>query len=196
MRSVLAVASAALLGVVSSGAGAQLSFASVSTSTGAPRISAESSPARPVVQIRRAITRSPVAIRVWSSDDAHVGLRAILNRTGELVGYRNSHVLYVSSTLAFVQGGAGTAWLSNTRWLWPSSFEGDAEPCRGGGGCAPPRSFTYALSDSLLRGVRDSLVIGFGPTPEIPEWSIVLRRPLIDRYLFTVDSVVAALRVR
>lgn len=149
---------------------------------------------RPIVQVREYSASSMVSVIGWTSDEPAYGLRAYLRRHGgELVGdyRRGDHRLYMSTTLVRYMGGFDHVRVPN-KGLALSGRGLDDYACFHGDRCSPVQTIWVAIPDSVLRLNRDSLVVTFHPRTA-HDWSITLRRELIDPYLGAVDSVAATL---
>jgi hypothetical protein len=179
--------------------GCSLPFVGRSPATGTPSLSAvtadTATDAPPVVQVREFPHSSAVSVVAWDADDATIGLRTSVNRTGTLVGGLRfgDHRLYMTPSYVRNMGGFKYATVTRGQLLLGTGWEGDPYSCFYGKECSPMVTVGVRLPDSLLRANRDSLVVTFYPTVQEP-WTITLRRDLIAAYLNKVDSVVAELR--
>jgi hypothetical protein len=148
-----------------------------------------------VVQVRSFRRSSTVSVVAWEADDAEVGLRTSVSRTGELVGGRQigDHSLYMDPRYARDMGGFKYAADTLGHLLLGIGARRDLYACYYGKDCSPMTTVGVRIPDSLLRANRDSLVVTFYPRVLEP-WTITLRRELIAAYLKTVDSVVAEMK--
>jgi hypothetical protein len=149
----------------------------------------------PVVQVRSFWRSAVVSVVAWEADDAEVGLRTSVSRTGELVGGRRigDHSLYMSPLYARSMGGFKYASDTLGHLLLGIGARRDLYACYYGKDCLSMTTVGVRVPDSLLRANRDSLVLRFYPQVLEP-WTITLRRELIAAYLKTVDSVVAEMK--
>ena len=150
---------------------------------------------QPVVQVREFWRSSVIAVVAWDVDDAAVGLRSSVSRTGELVGglRLGDHRLYMTPLYARDMGGFKYASVTLGELLLGAGAHRDLYSCYYGKDCSPMVTVGVGIPDSLLRANRDSLVVTFFPAVRKP-WTLTLRRELIAAYLQKVDSVAAALR--
>lgn len=149
--------------------------------------------APPVVEVREFPHSSVVSVLAWEADDAQLGLRTSVTRTGKLFGglRAGDHQLYVSWFEARQLGGFKYATVTPGQLLLPLGTRRDPDACKYGRTCSPMLASAVRIPDSLLRAHRDSLVVTFHPYVQ-RDWSVTLRPELITAYLRRVDSVVAA----
>jgi hypothetical protein len=171
---------------------------SASTSPAAPKAGAtdgSTPPGPPVIQVREFPASATVTVVAWDADDPAVGLRGLLNRDGTLVGHdrHGDHQFYLSTIYASSQGGFVRAMVESQRVLLPVRAMRDYDACWRGAKCSPLEIVGVRMPDAILRGSRDSLVVSFYASRGA-NWSVAVRRELIDAYLRTVDSVGTALR--
>ena len=145
-----------------------------------------------VVQVRGFRNSSVVSVVAWDANDAAIGLRASVTRTGRLVGgpRHGDHRLYMVPLFVQRMGGFNYASVTRGRLLLTAGPQRDYYSCFYGKECSPPVTVGLGVPDSVLRANRDSLVVTFYPTSVDP-WTITLRRELISPYLDKVDSLVA-----
>lgn len=195
MLSVLRLTVAALI------AGCSMSAGGAGSSGATPAIRAattDTSAAKPpVVQVRAFSQSSVVAVVAWDANDAQVGLRTSVSRSGgELVGSRlGDHRLYMDPSYARAMGGFKYASITMKEILLESRVERDTYSCFYGKECSPMSTVGVRIPDSMLRANRDSLVVTFFPVALEP-WTITVHGELIAAYLKTVDSVVAELKTK
>jgi len=130
------------------------------------------------------------SVVAWNDDEQYQGLRTSILRDGT-VAY--DHVLYINAWAnprAFAQSN-WYAFSDTEKAGHQLLFQGiaaDQFNCVGKKGCSPLLTYRARISDELLRGSRDSLVVkvvslsGYEETLAIPG-------SLIFSYLATVDSV-------
>lgn len=148
-----------------------------------------------VVQVRDVPNSSVISILAWDSDNANVGLRTRLRRDGSLLGQDRSgeHRLYMSSSFVDAQGGFARAVAQDGKLLRNSGNASDEDACRFDNVCSPKTTVGLGVPDEWLRQHRDSVVVSMRPRTG-QNWSVVLDKALIDKYLDTIDSVSAALK--
>jgi len=136
-----------------------------------------------------------VSVVGWTSDETAYGLRAEVSRAGDLVGgyRRGDHRLYLTPVYVSDMGGFSHAMVSPGALLRHSGVSRDYDACPYGDSCSPRETIGIGIPDSVLRTHRDSLVVMFRRR-DASDWTITVRRELIDAYLGAVDSVTAALR--
>ena len=161
--------------------------------TGADSTAARAEP--PIVQVRQFPSSARVSVVGWTSDETAYGLRAEVSRAGDLVGgyRRGDHRLYLTPVYVSDKGGFSHAMLPPGALLRRMGVSTDYDACRYGDSCSPRETIGIGIPDSVLRTHRDSLVVLFRRT-SASDWTITLRRELIDAYLGAVDSVAATLR--
>ncbi len=149
----------------------------------------------PIVQVRQFPSSAMVSVVGWTSDETAYGLRAEVSRTGDLVGgyRRGDHRLYLTPVYVSDMGGFSHAMLPPGALLRHMGASRDYDACGYGDSCSPRETIGIGIPDSVLRTHRDSLVVMFRRS-SASDWTITLRRELIDAYLGAVDSVTAALR--
>jgi hypothetical protein len=149
----------------------------------------------PIVQVREYWHSSVVTIVAWDPDDAAIGLRTSITRTGKLVGGLRfgDHRLYMTPLYSHDMGGFRYATVSRSEFLLGTRAERDSYSCFYGRECSPMVTVGIRMPDELLRANRDSLVVTFFPIVR-EEWKITLRKELIAAYLSKVDSVVAVMK--
>jgi hypothetical protein len=149
----------------------------------------------PVVQVRAFSNSSVVSVVAWDANNAEIGLRTSVTRSGaELIGRRlGDHSLYMDPVYARGMGGFKYASVTMREILLGTREERDVYSCFYGKECSPMTTVGVRIPDSILRANQDSLVVTFFPAAVEP-WTITLHRGLISAYLKTVDSVVAELR--
>ena len=150
---------------------------------------------QPVIQVREFRRSSVVSVVAWDVNDAAIGLRTSVSRTGRLVGgvRFGDHLLYMTPTYASHMGGFKYAAVKRGHLLLTARPKRDYYACSYGKECSPMVTVGVGVPDSVLRANRDSLVVTFYPGLLDP-WKITLRREVIAPYLNKVDSVVAELK--
>lgn len=145
----------------------------------------------PIVQVRDFPASSIVS--GWAADATSYGLRAQVGRDGRLEGglRRGDHRLFLSTIYVGHFGGFVHAVGPKGVLLPRGGVARDDYACYGGHACSPMQTVGVLVPDALLRANRDSLVVRFHPASG-RNWTVTLRRDLIDRYLGAVDSVAAA----
>ena len=159
------------------------------------RSSGESEAARVVVRdYWNAFSASVVA---WNDDEEYQGLRTSILRDGT-VAY--DHVLYFNAW-ANPRAFAQSNWYAFSdaekagHQLLFQGISADRFNCVGKKGCSPPLTYRARISDELLRGSRDSLIV---KVVSLSGYDEVLAIPgtLISSYLATVDSVSAVRKAK
>jgi len=150
---------------------------------------------RPIVQVREFRRSAAVSVVAWDANDAAVGLRTSVSRSGRLVGgvRFGDHLLYMVPSYASRMGGFKYAAVTQGHLLLTAGPQRDLYACFYGKECSPRYTVGVAVPDSVLRAHRDSLVVTFYPSLLDP-WTITLPREVIAPYLNKVDSVVAELK--
>ena len=139
----------------------------------------------------RSYSFSPhLEILSWTTNDADIGLRAVLRRDGSLV---RDHRLYVSTYSSVAAGSRFNLALASTRQLKLTGISRDPKACAGGKACTPSETFGARIPDELLRSNRDGLPVKFYAR-DGHEVQVTLHRDLINVYLTTVDSITSSLR--
>ncbi|MEO6444859.1 MAG: hypothetical protein ABIZ91_01575 [Gemmatimonadaceae bacterium] len=147
------------------------------------------------MQVRSFAGSSEVAVLAWEREEALIGLRTSVSRTGELIGGRRfgDHELYMTPDYARDMGGFRTATAADGQLLLSTGGHRDTHACYYGNECSPMVTTGVRIPDALLRARGDSLVVTFLPGARQP-WTISLRGELIAAYLARVDSVVGEAR--
>lgn len=138
------------------------------------------------IQVRDFPSSSIVEVVAWSASEPRLGLRTWVRRNGAADRY---HRFWVSSAYPAI-GDASKAQAFN-RPLQVGSAR-DEQNCVNGK-CAPASTVTARLPDGPFRESKEDLAVKF-ITASGNDITLTLRRGLIDAYLGTVDSVMAALK--
>lgn len=147
----------------------------------------------PIVQVRDR-SASTAQVFGWTADEPFYGLHARVGQNGRLEGNRlGDHRLYLSTTYVGDMGGFVHAVAPQGTLLPRGGVWTDVHACQAGYPCSPRTTIGVSVPDALLREKGDSLVVTFHPSVG-RNWTITLRRDLIDAYLAAVDSVISVRR--
>jgi hypothetical protein len=140
------------------------------------------------VQVRFYKSAPTVSVVGWTNGDAGFGLRSSVRRDGSLV---HDHRFYVSSYYDPAIRSYHIVSVPPVQ-LERLGTSRDVFACYYGK-CSPFVTLGWRLTDEMLRGARDSLVVQFHGR-QGREMSIAVPGTLIAAYLTAVDSVTASLR--
>lgn len=139
-----------------------------------------------VIQVRDFPSAAIVEIVAWNATEPQFGLRTWVRRNGTPDRY---HRLWVNSAYPAISDASKAQGLN--RPLQVGSARDD-QNCLNDK-CAPNSTVGARIPDDPLRKAKEDVVVKF-ITGSGAEIVFTARRPLIDAYLATVDSVVAALK--
>jgi hypothetical protein len=139
-----------------------------------------------IIQVRDFPSSNTVYVVAWSAAEPAFGLSTDVRRTGAPNRY---HRLWVS--IDWPGGRDATQAQGLDRPLQVSTTT-ETQNCFNGT-CTPGTTFGARIPDGPFRASKDPLVVKF-ITGSGSEINFTARRALVDAYLATVDSVVAALK--
>lgn len=140
-----------------------------------------------VIQVRDIPAAPTVEIVAWNSAEPAYGLRTWVRRNGTPDRY---HRFWVS--LDFDPAGRDVASAQALDRPAQTSNATDTQNCLNGK-CSPGTTFGARILDGLLRSSKDNVPVKFLRTSG-GDFTITMRRGLIDAYLASVDSVITALK--
>ncbi|MCX5761749.1 MAG: hypothetical protein NTW72_09650 [Gemmatimonadetes bacterium] len=144
------------------------------------------SPSGTIIQVRD-LPGSPIVwVVAWNAAEPAFGLSTSVRRFGAPDRY---HRLWVSLDWP---GGRDVAKAQGFNRPLPVSTTTETQNCFNGT-CTPSATFGARLTDGPFRATQDDVPVKF-VRGSGDEFTITLRRRLIDAYLGTVDSVAAALK--
>jgi hypothetical protein len=186
--------SAGILTIAAAACARPIPVDGVSAAIVAPATDSAAEP--PIVQVRDYWRSSTVTVVAWDPDEAAIGLRTAVTRRGELAGglRAGDHRLYMTPLYARDMGGFRHSYVIPGQPLLGAGTQRDLYTCFFGTECSPMVTVGVRVPDSLLRANRDSLVVNFTPGVR-DQWTITLRRELIDAYLAKVDSLIADVKI-
>jgi hypothetical protein len=141
-----------------------------------------------VIQVRDVPTAPIVEIVAWNAATPAYGLRTWVRRSGGVQD--RYHRIWVSR-----DANPGSAEVTKAQGLdrpLPVTSTTDTENCLNGK-CSPGTTIGARMPDGALRSSKDDVAVKF-IRDSGGDFSITLRRGLVDAYLVTVDSVVTALK--
>ncbi len=139
-----------------------------------------------MIQVRNFPAASIVEVVAWNASEPAFGLRTWVRRSGAPDRY---HRLWV--TLDFPSGRDVTQAQGLNRPLQVSTAT-DTQNCFEGK-CSPTSTFGARIPDGAFRASKEDVAVKF-ITGSASEFTITMRRGLVDAYLATVDSVIASLK--
>lgn len=140
-----------------------------------------------VVQVRDFPSSSIIEVVAWNAAQPSYGLRTWVRRSGAPDRY---HRLWVN--IDYGPGGRDIAQAQGLNRPLPVTSATDTQNCVSGQ-CSPTSTFGARLPDGPFRASKEDVAVKF-ITGSGSEITITARRALIDAYLGTVDSLVAALK--
>lgn len=140
-----------------------------------------------IIQVRDFPSAPIVEIVAWSPLAPAYGVRTLVRRSGAPDRY---HRLWVSTD--FGPSGRDVAQAQGLSRPLPVSYATDTQNCLDGK-CTPGSTFGARLPDAQLRASKEDLAVKF-ITGGGTDFTVTMRRALVDSYLTTVDSVIASLK--
>lgn len=165
---------------------ALLTFAAVAL--GAVALGSQSAGAqiiRPMVQVKDIPTAPLIEVIAWNATEPNYGLRSWVRRGGKPDRY---HRFWVNKDLIPSANEINSAQSLN-RTL-PTTTINDTQNCYNGV-CMPNSTIGARFLDDLLRSSKEDLLVTFFTTGG-SNYPITVRKAVVERYLVTMDSVIAA----
>jgi len=141
-----------------------------------------------VIQVRDVSSAPIVEIVAWSASNPGFGVRTWVRRSGGSPD--RYHRLW--GNIDFGPNGRDVATAKGLNRPLQVSSATDTQNCMAGT-CSPASTFGARLPDAPLRAAKEDVAVAF-VTNGGNEFTISLRRGLLDAYLATVDSVITALK--
>ncbi len=139
----------------------------------------------PKVMVKDVSTAPIIEIIAWNAADPNYGLRSWVRRGGKPDRY---HRFWVNKDRIPSASDINTAQSLN-RSL-PTTIINDTQNCYNNV-CMPNSTIGARFLDDLLRSSKEDLLVTFFTTGG-SNYPITLKRPVVELYLATVDSVIAA----
>jgi hypothetical protein len=140
---------------------------------------------RPMVQVKDISTAPLIEVIAWNATEPNYGLRSWVRRGGKPDRY---HRFWVNKDLIPSANEINTA-QSLDRSL-PTTIINDTQNCYNGV-CMPNATIGARFQDDLLRSSKADLLVTFY-TAGGSTYPITVRKAVVDLYLVTMDSVIAA----
>lgn len=140
---------------------------------------------RPVVQVKDIASAPLIEVIAWNATEPNFGLRSWVRRGGKPDRY---HRFWANKDLIPSASDINTAQALN-RSL-PTTIINDTQNCYNGV-CMPNATIGARFQDDLLRSSKEDLLVTFYTTGG-STYPITVRRAVVDQYLTTLDSVIAA----
>lgn len=141
-----------------------------------------------IIQVRDFPSSPIVEVLAWNASAPAFGLRTWVRRAGAPDRY---HRFWVNTDFVGPSGRDVTQAQGLNRPL-PVSYATDTQNCLEGT-CTPGSTLGARFLDGLLRGSKEDVAVKF-ITSGGTDFTVTLRRNLVDSYLAAVDSVIASLK--
>jgi len=140
---------------------------------------------RPMVQVKDIPSAPLIEVIAWNAAEPNYGLRSWVRRGGKPDRY---HRFWVNKDLIPSASDINTAQSLN-RSL-PTTIINDNQNCYNGV-CMPNSTIGARFQDDLLRSSKEDLLVTFFTTGG-SKYPITVRKGVVDLFLTTMDSVIAA----
>jgi hypothetical protein len=140
---------------------------------------------RPMVQVKDVPTAPLIEVIAWNAAEPNYGLRSWVRRGGKPDRY---HRFWVNKDMIPSAGDINSA-QSLDRSL-PTTLINDTQNCYNGV-CMPNATIGARFLDDLLRSSKEDLLVTFFTTGG-SRYPITVRKAVVDLYLTTMDSIIAA----
>lgn len=139
-----------------------------------------------IVQVRDFPSSSTIWVVAWNAAEPAYGVGTVVSRSGKPDRY---HRLWVNQEWP---GGRDVSQAQGLNRPLPVTTQTETQNCFEGK-CTPNTTFGARIPDGPFRASKEDVPVKF-ITGSGSEITFTLRRGLIDRYLGTVDSVIASMK--